>query len=60
MPCSVGRDKLRDKGHVGNIRYVQADAEQLPDDNSFDIITIAFGLRNVTDKPLPYVRCSGY
>ncbi|WP_290653098.1 bifunctional demethylmenaquinone methyltransferase/2-methoxy-6-polyprenyl-1,4-benzoquinol methylase UbiE [Idiomarina sp.] len=48
----VGRDKLRDKGHVGNIRYVQADAEQLPfDDNSFDIITIAFGLRNVTDKP---------
>ena len=47
----VGRDKLRDKGFVGNIRYVQADAEQLPfDDDSFDIITIAFGLRNVTDK----------
>lgn len=47
----VGRDKLRDRGYVGNIRYVQADAEQLPfDDNSFDIITIAFGLRNVTDK----------
>ncbi|RUO73690.1 bifunctional demethylmenaquinone methyltransferase/2-methoxy-6-polyprenyl-1,4-benzoquinol methylase UbiE [Idiomarina seosinensis] len=47
----VGREKLRDKGFVGNIRYVQADAEQLPfEDNSFDIITIAFGLRNVTDK----------
>lgn len=47
----VGRDKLRDQGYVGNIRYVQADAEQLPfEDNSFDIITIAFGLRNVTDK----------
>ncbi|MGM0480308.1 MAG: bifunctional demethylmenaquinone methyltransferase/2-methoxy-6-polyprenyl-1,4-benzoquinol methylase UbiE [Pseudomonadota bacterium] len=47
----VGRDKLRDNGSVGNIRYVQADAEQLPfADNSFDIITIAFGLRNVTDK----------
>jgi demethylmenaquinone methyltransferase/2-methoxy-6-polyprenyl-1,4-benzoquinol methylase len=47
----VGRDKLRDHGVVGNVRYVQADAEELPfDDNSFDIITIAFGLRNVTDK----------
>ena len=47
----VGRDKLRDRGVVGNVRYVQADAEELPfDDNSFDIITIAFGLRNVTDK----------
>ncbi|MCK7459744.1 bifunctional demethylmenaquinone methyltransferase/2-methoxy-6-polyprenyl-1,4-benzoquinol methylase UbiE [Idiomarina aminovorans] len=47
----VGRDKLRDSGVVGNVRYVQADAEELPfDDNTFDVITIAFGLRNVTDK----------
>jgi demethylmenaquinone methyltransferase/2-methoxy-6-polyprenyl-1,4-benzoquinol methylase len=47
----VGRDKLRDKGIVGNVEYVQANAEALPfPDNSFDIITIAFGLRNVTDK----------
>ncbi|RXS41579.1 bifunctional demethylmenaquinone methyltransferase/2-methoxy-6-polyprenyl-1,4-benzoquinol methylase UbiE [Idiomarina sp. 29L] len=47
----VGRDKLRDRGVVGNVRYVQADAEELPfDDNTFDVITIAFGLRNVTDK----------
>lgn len=47
----VGRDKLRDRGVVGNVRYVQADAEDLPfDDNTFDVITIAFGLRNVTDK----------
>ncbi len=47
----VGRDKLRDKGVVGNVQYVQANAEALPfPDNSFDIITIAFGLRNVTDK----------
>lgn len=47
----VGRDKLRDRGIVGNVRYVQADAEDLPfDDNTFDVITIAFGLRNVTDK----------
>ncbi|RUO37027.1 bifunctional demethylmenaquinone methyltransferase/2-methoxy-6-polyprenyl-1,4-benzoquinol methylase UbiE [Aliidiomarina shirensis] len=47
----VGRDKLRDMGIVGNVSYVQADAEKLPfDDNTFDLITIAFGLRNVTDK----------
>ncbi|MCL1075252.1 bifunctional demethylmenaquinone methyltransferase/2-methoxy-6-polyprenyl-1,4-benzoquinol methylase UbiE [Shewanella dokdonensis] len=47
----VGRSKLRDKGFVGNISYVQANAEALPfPDNTFDIITIAFGLRNVTDK----------
>lgn len=47
----VGRDKLRDKGIVGNVEYVQANAEELPfPDNTFDIITIAFGLRNVTDK----------
>jgi demethylmenaquinone methyltransferase/2-methoxy-6-polyprenyl-1,4-benzoquinol methylase len=48
---SVGRNKLRDKGVVGNIDYVQANAEALPfPDNHFDVITIAFGLRNVTDK----------
>jgi demethylmenaquinone methyltransferase / 2-methoxy-6-polyprenyl-1,4-benzoquinol methylase len=47
----VGRTKLRDKGVVGNVSYVQANAEELPfPDNHFDIITIAFGLRNVTDK----------
>lgn len=47
----VGQEKLRNKGIVGNINYVQANAEALPfADNTFDIITIAFGLRNVTDK----------
>ncbi|AZQ12182.1 bifunctional demethylmenaquinone methyltransferase/2-methoxy-6-polyprenyl-1,4-benzoquinol methylase UbiE [Shewanella khirikhana] len=47
----VGRSKLRDLGVVGNVNYVQANAEALPfPDNHFDIITIAFGLRNVTDK----------
>jgi demethylmenaquinone methyltransferase/2-methoxy-6-polyprenyl-1,4-benzoquinol methylase len=31
--------------------YVQLNAEALPfPDNSFDLVTIAFGLRNVTDK----------
>ncbi len=48
---NVGRDRLTDQGYVGNIEYVQANAECLPfEDNSFDVITIAFGLRNVTDK----------
>lgn len=48
---TVGRQKLRDLGIVGNIDYVQANAEALPfPDNTFDLITIAFGLRNVTDK----------
>lgn len=47
----VGRDKLTDKGAIANINFVQANAECLPfADNYFDIITIAFGLRNVTDK----------
>lgn len=47
----VGRDKLRDRGLVSNIEYVQMNAEALPfPDNSFDLITIAFGLRNVTDQ----------
>lgn len=49
----VGRDKLTDLGHAGNLHYAQADAQYLPfPDNTFDCITIAFGLRNVTDKDL--------
>lgn len=47
----VGREKLRNIGIIGNVSYVQANAEALPfPDNHFDCITIAFGLRNVTDK----------
>jgi demethylmenaquinone methyltransferase / 2-methoxy-6-polyprenyl-1,4-benzoquinol methylase len=47
-----GRDRLTDRGVLGNVEYVQADAERLPfRDGSFDCITIGFGLRNVTDKP---------
>jgi len=49
----VGRDKLLDKGLQANLEFVQADAQFLPfPDDSFDCITIAFGLRNVTDKSL--------
>lgn len=47
----VGRERLTNQGYVGNVEYVQANAECLPfEDNTFDVITIAFGLRNVTDK----------
>jgi len=47
----VGRGRLVDRGIVGNVTFVQADAESLPfPDNHFDCITIAFGLRNVTNK----------
>ncbi len=47
----TGRARLLDKGIAGNVEYVQADAERLPfPDNSFDCITMAFGLRNVTHK----------
>jgi demethylmenaquinone methyltransferase/2-methoxy-6-polyprenyl-1,4-benzoquinol methylase len=47
----VGRERLLDRGIAANVRFVQANAESLPfPDHSFDCITIAFGLRNVTDK----------
>jgi len=50
---NVGRDRLTDSGVLNNISFVQADAQFLPfEDNSIDCITIAFGLRNVTDKDL--------
>ena len=48
---AVGRDRLMDEGVLGNIECIQADAENLPFDSlEFDLVTIAFGLRNVTDK----------
>lgn len=47
----VGRDKLLDKGRAVGLSWVQADAEKLPfEDQSFDCVTMAFGLRNVTRK----------
>lgn len=47
----VGRDRLIDKGISDNVEFAQVNAEELPfEDNSFDCICIAYGLRNVTDK----------
>lgn len=47
-----GRDRLLDLGLTRNLHYVQANAERLPfAEGTFDCVTIAFGLRNVTDKP---------
>lgn len=47
----VGRDRMTDRGNVRGFAYVQCNAEALPfPDGSFDLVTIAFGLRNVTDK----------
>lgn len=49
---SVGRDRLTDRGLVRGLRWLRLNAEALPfPDASFDLATIAFGLRNVTDKP---------
>jgi demethylmenaquinone methyltransferase/2-methoxy-6-polyprenyl-1,4-benzoquinol methylase len=48
---NVGRDRLTDRGLVSGLRWTQLNAEALPfPDNSFDAVTMAFGLRNVTDK----------
>jgi len=46
-----GRSNLIDAGVAGNLSITQVDAQDLPfADNTFDCITMAFGLRNVTDK----------
>jgi len=46
-----GRSRLIDAGVAGNLSITQVDAQELPfADGTFDCITMAFGLRNVTDK----------
>ena len=47
----VGRERLTDRGLLRGLDYSQVDAEALPfPDQSFDCVTMAFGLRNVTRK----------
>jgi demethylmenaquinone methyltransferase/2-methoxy-6-polyprenyl-1,4-benzoquinol methylase len=46
-----GRTRLVDAGVAGNLSIAQVDAQDLPfADSTFNCITMAFGLRNVTDK----------
>jgi len=48
---NAGRDRLLDEGVTGNVDCVQVDAQAIPlPDRCVDLVTIAFGLRNVTDK----------
>lgn len=49
---AVGAEKLRDAGAADRVRLVAGDAETLPfPDATFDGVTIAFGIRNVPDRP---------
>lgn len=46
---SIGRDRMLDAGRM--LPTVQSDAERLPfADRTFDCVTVAFGLRNMTHK----------
>jgi demethylmenaquinone methyltransferase/2-methoxy-6-polyprenyl-1,4-benzoquinol methylase len=46
---AIGRARALDRGILAGIAWLVADAERLPfADRSFDLYTIAFGLRNVT------------
>jgi demethylmenaquinone methyltransferase/2-methoxy-6-polyprenyl-1,4-benzoquinol methylase len=48
---AVGRDRALNRGLVAGIEWVTADAERLPfPDRAADAVTIAFGLRNVTNR----------
>ncbi|MDT0641663.1 bifunctional demethylmenaquinone methyltransferase/2-methoxy-6-polyprenyl-1,4-benzoquinol methylase UbiE [Zunongwangia sp. F363] len=56
---AVGRKKIAKKNLEKKIEMVQGDSEALPfDDNSFDAITVAFGVRNFEnlDKGLKEIR----
>ena len=47
---TIGREKEARTGYDGRVTFVEADAQQLPfSDNQFQIVCVAFGLRNVTD-----------
>ncbi len=52
-PAMLGlaRDRATDRGMLDGIDFLVADAERLPlADGGFDRVSIAFGLRNCTDK----------
>jgi len=48
---SVGRDRALNRGFAGNVSFAVMDAEKLPlPDRCVDRVSMAFGLRNCTDK----------
>lgn len=50
---AVGEDKKASLGINGQVKFVEADAQDLPfEDDKFQIVTVAFGLRNVADTDL--------
>jgi demethylmenaquinone methyltransferase/2-methoxy-6-polyprenyl-1,4-benzoquinol methylase len=47
---ALAGEKVRRRGAAERIRFLEADAQRLPfADDTFQITTVAFGLRNVTD-----------
>ena len=50
---SVGRDRITSRGMIADVALLVTDAEALPlPDRSVDRVSIAFGLRNCTNKEL--------
>lgn len=46
----IGRDKVRKAGAVGRVTLLEGDAQHLPaPDDTFGVVSVAFGLRNVSD-----------
>ena len=49
---AVGRDRATQRGFAAGLSFLAADAERLPlPDRCVDTVSMAFGLRNCTDKP---------
>ena len=48
----VGQDRAKERGYH-DLKWLEANAESIPqlEDGTFDLYTIAFGIRNVTDRP---------
>ncbi len=59
---AIGRQKAEHAGATARITFIEADAQDLPvPSNVFQIVCVAFGLRNVadTDRGLAEMTCAG-
>ncbi len=55
---SVGRERIAERGRDDAIEFKQGNAEALPfPDKSFDVVTIAFGIRNVPRIDVALTEC---